>query len=81
MKRERPLVEALQKFIEQEPYSLHVPGHKNGSISNLPSEMLPTLRYDVTELTGLDDFHQPEEAIAQAEELLCQTYEADRSFF
>ena len=81
MKRERPLVEALQKFIEQEPYSLHVPGHKNGSISNLPNEMLPTLRYDVTELTGLDDFHQPEEAIAQAEELLCQTYEADRSFF
>ncbi|WP_042479119.1 aminotransferase class I/II-fold pyridoxal phosphate-dependent enzyme [Bacillus ndiopicus] len=81
MKRERPLVEALQKFAGQEPHSLHVPGHKNGSISNLPKEMQQALRYDMTELTGLDDFHQPEEAIAEAEELLRQTYEADRSFF
>ncbi|MEC1180649.1 aminotransferase class I/II-fold pyridoxal phosphate-dependent enzyme [Metasolibacillus meyeri] len=81
MKRERPLVEALENFIEQEPYSLHVPGHKNGRITYLPDEIQRALRYDVTELTGLDDFHQPEEAIAEAEELLRQTYEADRSFF
>ncbi|MCT6926041.1 aminotransferase class I/II-fold pyridoxal phosphate-dependent enzyme [Metasolibacillus sp.] len=81
MKRERPLVEALEKFIKQEPYSLHVPGHKNGHISYLPADIQHALRYDVTELTGLDDFHQPEEAIAEAEELLRQTYGADRSFF
>ena len=30
MKNERPIVEALQKFVAKEPYSLHVPGHKNG---------------------------------------------------
>ncbi|MGE7023980.1 aminotransferase class I/II-fold pyridoxal phosphate-dependent enzyme [Solibacillus cecembensis] len=81
MKRERPIVEALQKFIKNEPLSLHVPGHKNGMLSNLPSEIKEALTYDVTELTGLDDFHNPEEAILEAEQLLAQTYGAERSFF
>ena len=81
MKRERPIVEALQKFIKNEPLSLHVPGHKNGMLSNLPTEIKKALKYDVTELTGLDDFHNPEEAILEAEQLLAQTYGAERSFF
>ena len=81
MKQERPIVEALQKFIANEPQSLHVPGHKNGYISQLPDAIKEALRYDVTELTGLDDYHHPEEAIARGEELLAKTYGADRSFF
>lgn len=81
MKRERPIVEALQKFIKNNPLSLHVPGHKNGSYSNLPIEIKKALIYDVTELTGLDDFHNPEEAILEAEKLLAQTYGAEQSFF
>ncbi|MEK4423551.1 aminotransferase class I/II-fold pyridoxal phosphate-dependent enzyme [Solibacillus sp. FSL K6-1523] len=81
MKRERPIVEALQKFIKEKPLSLHVPGHKNGSHSNLPLEIKNALIYDVTELTGLDDFHNPEEAILEAEQLLAQTYGANKSFF
>lgn len=81
MKSERPLVEALQKFVEKEPYSLHVPGHKNGRLSTLPKEIKKALIYDVTELSGLDDFHHPEEAIDTAQKLLAETYGADRSFF
>lgn len=81
MKRERPIVEALQKFIKNNPLSLHVPGHKNGVLSNLPTEVKRALAYDVTELTGLDDFHNPEEAILEAEQLLAQTYGATQSFF
>lgn len=81
MKTERPLVEALQKFIKKQPLSLHVPGHKNGKISSLPNDIKSALIYDVTELTGLDDFHHPEEAIAEAERLLANTYGADKSFF
>ncbi len=81
MKSERPLVEALQKFVEKEPYSLHVPGHKNGRLSTLPKELKKALIYDVTELSGLDDFHHPEEAIDAAQKLLAETYGADRSFF
>lgn len=81
MKHDRPIVQALKKFVANEPQSLHVPGHKNGLFSNLPNEIKRALRYDVTELTGLDDFHQPEEAILRAEQLLASTYGATRSFF
>lgn len=81
MRSERPLVEALQKFVEKEPHSLHVPGHKNGLLSSLPKKLKKALIYDVTELSGLDDFHHPEEAIDEAQKLLAETYGADRSFF
>ena len=81
MRLKRPIVEALEQFIEKEPLSLHVPGHKNGLISGLPYEMKQALKFDVTELTGLDDLHHPEEAILEAEELLAKTYGADKSFF
>ena len=81
MKNDRPIVQALKKFVADKPQSFHVPGHKNGLLSNLPSEIKQALLYDVTELTGLDDFHHPEEAILQAEQLLAATYGANRSFF
>ena len=81
MRIERPIVEALTTFIKDNPTSLHVPGHKNGLLSHLPSVIKESLRYDLTELPGLDDFHHPEEAIKEAELLLAQTYGADASFF
>lgn len=81
MKQQRPLVEALHRFVRNEPHSLHVPGHKNGIFSGLPNELKAALLYDVTELTGLDDFHHPEEAIAQAEQLLAEVYGTKKSFF
>jgi arginine/lysine/ornithine decarboxylase len=81
MKNERPLVDALTTFVNEHPTSLHVPGHKNGLLTNLPNEIKQALTYDVTELSGLDDFHHPEEAIKEAEQLLAKTYESDASFF
>lgn len=81
MKRERPIVEALQNFVAKHPQSLHVPGHKNGLLSKLPKEIKAALTYDLTELTGLDDFHHPEEAILRAETLLAKAYNTERSFF
>lgn len=78
---DRPIVQALKKFVADDPRSFHVPGHKNGLLSNLPNEIKQALKYDLTELTGLDDFHHPEEAIQQAEQLLASTYGASRSFF
>ncbi|WP_139377661.1 aminotransferase class I/II-fold pyridoxal phosphate-dependent enzyme [Solibacillus isronensis] len=81
MNNDRPIVQALKKFVADDPQSFHVPGHKNGLLSNLPNEIKQALKYDVTELTGLDDFHHPEEAIQQAEQLLASTYGASRSFF
>lgn len=77
----RPLVEMLKEFMEKQPTSFHVPGHKNGMISGLPKGIQGALPFDLTELTGLDDFHHPEGAIYEAEKLLAETYGANRSFF
>ncbi|MFJ8066787.1 aminotransferase class I/II-fold pyridoxal phosphate-dependent enzyme [Psychrobacillus sp. NPDC096426] len=81
MLEKRPLVEALENFHKQRSISFHVPGHKNGLLSNLPKVMKETMRYDLTELCGLDDYHHPEDAIKEAERLLSDTYETQKSFF
>ncbi|MGM0846958.1 MAG: aminotransferase class I/II-fold pyridoxal phosphate-dependent enzyme [Bacillota bacterium] len=74
-----PLVEALQKHIDKDSVSFHVPGHKNGAlVKGLAGR---TLRYDVTELNGLDDLHAPEDAIREAQELLTEHYETQQSYF
>ena len=81
MKKERPLVEALLNFVKDDPVSLHVPGHKNGLVSNLPASLKAALKFDVTEITGLDDFHHPEESIAEAQQLLSEAYNTEHSYF
>ena len=55
-----PLVQALVKFKEAAPISFHVPGHKNGILSGLPADLRSALKYDFTELEGLDDLHEPD---------------------
>lgn len=77
----RPIVEALQIFQASNPISFHVPGHKNGLLSNLPESVKSSLSFDVTELTNLDDLHAPTGIIAEAEQLLADAYGSDRSFF
>jgi arginine decarboxylase len=77
----RPLVEALIEFKEENPISFHVPGHKNGMLSGLPSELRNALRYDFTELEGLDDLHEPTGVIEEAQQKLSLLYGSDRSFF
>ena len=77
----RPLVQQLVKFLENSPASLHVPGHKNGALSGLPSDLRLALRYDLTELEGLDDLHEPEGVLKDAMERLTMFYGSNRSFF
>ena len=58
-----PLYQRLQQYINNEAISLHVPGHKNntiGQIDKLDWSM------DMTEITGLDDLHQPDDVLAQS---------------
>ncbi|KOF09112.1 lysine decarboxylase [Planococcus glaciei] len=81
MTHRRPLIDALTAFQQQQPISFHVPGHKNGELSALPPEMRSVMPYDLTEVTGLDDLHYPEEAIQEAQQLLAEAYGADQSFF
>jgi arginine decarboxylase len=77
----RPLVHRLMKFKEADPISFHVPGHKNGALTGLPMELRTALAFDFTELEGLDDLHQPEGVIKEAEQKLTDFYRSHKSFF
>ena len=58
-----PLYQRLQKYIRREAISLHVPGHKNNTIGQLDKL---DWSMDMTEITGLDDLHQPDDVLAQS---------------
>ena len=49
----RPIIQKLNRLIEKNAISMHVPGHKNMTIGYLNRL---DLAMDMTEITGLDDF-------------------------
>ncbi|ATH63505.1 arginine/lysine/ornithine decarboxylase [Staphylococcus pasteuri] len=56
----QPISNQLKNLISHQSISMHVPGHKNmtiGLLKNLDFKM------DMTEISGLDDLHHPEEII------------------
>ena len=77
------IVRSLILHSKQNPISLHVPGHKNGELFQKSKYTLfrNFLKIDLTELSGLDDLHSPEDVIMKAEELLSQVYGVKQSFF
>lgn len=81
LQKKKPIIEGLERFRQQQNISFHVPGHKHGELSHLPQAFKDVMRYDVTELSGLDDLHYPEEMILEGENLLADTYGATKSFF
>lgn len=80
--KQLPVFKVLSQHLQQKPISFHVPGHKNGLLlSDFLPNMEQVLQYDLTELSGLDDLHSPEEAIAQAQQLLTSCYRTKKSYF
>ncbi|RBW67618.1 aminotransferase class I/II-fold pyridoxal phosphate-dependent enzyme [Bacillus taeanensis] len=80
---EAPLYNALQDWKKQRVTSFHVPGHKNGTIFPrfAAKEFQQLLKIDATELTGLDDLHNPTGAIDKAQQLASQYYNVQATFF
>ncbi|WP_080871839.1 aminotransferase class I/II-fold pyridoxal phosphate-dependent enzyme [Oceanobacillus timonensis] len=78
-----PLAEHLQAFTKNNPISFHVPGHKHGQIfsSAYQEEFQHMLRWDVTEITGMDDLHAPAGIIAEAENLAAAFFQTKRTHF
>lgn len=58
-----PIQKKLHELISQQSISMHVPGHKNMTIGQLESL---DLKMDMTEITGLDDLHHPEDIILES---------------
>ncbi|TYS61756.1 aminotransferase class I/II-fold pyridoxal phosphate-dependent enzyme [Sutcliffiella horikoshii] len=78
-----PLFSGLRRHWEGSPLSGHVPGHKYGTV--LPDEARDyykdILKLDATEITGLDDLHDPEGMIDEAQRLASNLYGSDETFF
>lgn len=78
-----PLVERLIDHAKKSPVSFHVPGHK-GNVEFLGTGVSlfgEVLRYDLTELPGLDNLHSPTGAIRDAQRLAARAYGADYTYF
>lgn len=82
-RNQTPLFHALYEYSRTSKYSFHVPGHKDGRVFPILGRNLfqPLLSIDATELTGLDDLHNPEGAILDAQRLTAEFYGVQNSYF
>lgn len=79
-----PLFSQLQMYAEQNPLPFHIPGHKKGL------GMDPTFRaflgenalsIDLINIPPLDNLHQPQHILHEAQTLAASAFGAKRSFF
>ena len=78
-----PLADAVQDFHAEERISFHVPGHKSRGhlLRRCETHAEGMELSDLTELPGLDDFHDPSGIIAEAEQLAAELFGAEQTFF
>lgn len=78
-----PFVEALESYKEQHFVPFHTPGHKIGREAPqlLKDWMGPALPYDLGVMYALDDLHEPEGELKEAQDLTAELYGADCCWF
>lgn len=79
-----PILKALKDYSKENISYFHMPGHKGGNVFKKigfePFDM-NLLSMDVTEVSGIDNLHCPEESIREAQELAAQAFGAKHTFF
>ena len=78
-----PLIEAMLQYKSEDVYPLHTPGHKGGRGMQrlLRQELGAGVQMDVSLMSELDDIHEPETYIKEAQKLAAQTYGSDACFW
>lgn len=77
-----PLVNALSCYTKKQSIRFHMPGHKANDKIRFNEKLKKNLfNWDVTEIPGLDNLHEPKGVILKSEKLLAKLYGAKRSFF
>lgn len=78
-----PLIEAMLQYKSEDVYPLHTPGHKGGRGMQrlLRQELGGSVQMDVSLMSELDDIHEPETYIKEAQELAAHTYGSDACFW
>ena len=80
----QPLVEAMERYLQEQVYPLHTPGHKGGRGVAEPLRSLlgsTALRLDVSLMSELDDIHAPSGCIKLAQDEAAKLYGSDVCFF
>ncbi len=72
------LLKKLTEYSESDFYPYHMPGHKRNPAGELPEEWT---QFDITEIDGFDNLHQPEEILKELQEKAAEAYGADESFY
>lgn len=80
-----PIVEALLKYKEENNSYYAMPGHKGGKVFQQTEEgklfLNNIINFDITEVDGMDNFHNPEGVIKEAQEELSKYYKSKKSYF
>lgn len=79
-----PLFDTIMKYIELNPAYFRIPGHRfERGISDRWKNVVggDIFKFDLTETPLLDDLHNPEAAIKEAELLAQEVFHADHSYF
>lgn len=81
--KKAPIFDALVEYHRDRPIPFHVPGHKMGRVFDEAAQrwFQPLLGLDATEVRGLDDLHNPEGAIREAQELAAELFRAEKTHF
>ena len=79
-----PLLDALTAYRKQSPAYFRIPGHRyERGISPRWLEQVggAIFGYDLSEAEGLDDLHNPQGVIREAQELAAEAFGAEHSYF
>jgi len=79
-----PLFDAIKEYMQKDMVAYHTPGHKYGKgvlkeFVDLVGENV--FRMDLTELPEVDNLHDPQGVIKEAQELASSAYGSDHCFF
>lgn len=72
------LFEKLKEYGESDHYPFHMPGHKRNPDSGPLSAFY---KWDITEIDGFDNLHQPEGIIKDAQERAARLYQSEETYF
>ena len=70
------LYENLIEYSNSDYYPFHMPGHKRNSINDISP-----YTYDITEIDGFDNLHEPQGILRLAMEEAKAFYESDKTYF
>ena len=77
---EHNLEESLRAYASSDAYAFHMPGHKRVS-RNLSAEGTDLYSYDITEIDGFDNLHDPQGILAEEMAFAARLYGVRETYF